>query len=156
MGYLDAGVNRFVLGPATARRRPSVIALLAAVRVGSLAALLLGPAAAIGLNGRVPGLITGSRDAIVIAIYLGILFGAAVTLATIATSLAVAALASRGAEYARRLSRVAGVTMAVASLAYLTLWWRSANAGLGWTAPTWTAFALTVAVGISLLLGHVT
>ncbi|MFL6279552.1 MAG: alkaline phosphatase family protein [Vicinamibacterales bacterium] len=46
--------------------------------------------------------------------------------------------------------------MAVASLAYLTLWWRSANAGFGWTAPIWTAFALTVAVAISLLLGHVT
>jgi hypothetical protein len=157
MGYLDAGVNRFVLGPATERRRPPAIALLAAVRVGALAALLLGPAAAIGLNGRVPGLITGSRDAIVIAIYLGVLFGAAVTLASTVTSLAVAALAAnRSADYARRLSRTAGVTMAVASLAYLTMWWRSANAGFGWTAPIWTAFALTVAVGISLLLGHVT
>jgi hypothetical protein len=157
MGYLDAGVNRFVLGPATERRQPSTIALLAAVRVGALAALLLGPAAAIGLNGRIPGLITGWRDAVVIAIYLGLLFGAAVTLATIVTSLAVAALAAdRAAEYARRLSRAAGGTMAVASLAYLTLWWRSANAGFGWTAPIWTAFALAVAVGISLLLGHVT
>ncbi len=50
MGYLDAGVNRFVLGPATDQRGPSTIALLAALRVGALAALLLGPSAAIGLT----------------------------------------------------------------------------------------------------------
>lgn len=157
MGYLDAGVNRFVLGPVTDRRRPSAIALLAAIRVGALAALLLGPAAAIGLNGRMPGLVTGSRDAFVIAMYLGVFFGAAVSLATFAVSLAVAALgADRVAERARGLSRAAGTVMAIACLAYLTLWWRSANAGFGWTAPVWTAFALAVAVGISLLLGHLT
>jgi Type I phosphodiesterase / nucleotide pyrophosphatase len=157
MGYLDAGVNRFVLGPATDRRRPSAIAFLAAVRVGALAALLLGPAAAIGVNGRIPGLVTGARDAIVIAIYLGILFGAAVSLATFLASLAAASLVSeRLAGSARRLSRIAGAAVTVACLAYLTLWWRSANAGIGWTPATWTAFALAVAVGISLLLGHVT
>ena len=157
MGYLDAGVTRFVLGPATERRRPAIIALLAALRVGALAGLLLGPAAAIGMNGRVPGLVTGPRDAFVIAIYLGLFFGAAVSLATFAISLVVAALAAaRVAARARRLSRAAGAFMAIACLGYLTLWWRSANAGFGWTAPVWTAFALGVAVGISLLLGHLT
>ena len=35
LGYLDAGVDRFVLGPARATRRPSAIALLASVRVGA-------------------------------------------------------------------------------------------------------------------------
>ena len=83
LGYLDAGVNRFVLGPATDRRPSSIIALLAALRVGALAAILLGPAAAVGMNGRLPGLVTGPRDAIVVAIYLGVLFGAAVSLATL-------------------------------------------------------------------------
>src|SRR6476469_7884912 len=103
MGYLDAGVNRFVLGPASDRRRPSIIAALAALRVGALAALLLGPAAAIGVNGRVPGLVTGPRDAIVIAIYLGVLFGAVASAATCVSSLAVAALAGdRAFARARR------------------------------------------------------
>lgn len=157
MGYLDAGVTRFVLGPATDRRRPSAIALLAALRVGALAALLLGPAAAIGLNGRVPGLVTGARDAVVIAIYLGIFFGAAAALATFLISLVVATLAAnRAGDRARRFSRIAGATLAIACLVYLTLWWRSANAGFGWTAPLWTAFALAVAVAISLLLGQLT
>lgn len=156
MGYLDAGVNRFVLGPATNRRRPWSIALLAAVRVGALGAFLLGPAAAIGVNGRVPGLLTGPRDAVVVAIYLGVLFGAAVSFLTFLASVVAAALAvGRDTPRARRLSRAAGAGMAAACLAYLTFWWRSANAGFGWSAPVWTAFALAVAVGISLLLGHV-
>ena len=156
LGYLDAGVNRFVLGPATDARRPAAIAILASLRVGALAAVLLGPAAAIGLNGRLPGLVTGPRDAIVIAIYLGLFFGAGVSLVAFVASLAVASLGGeRMARRARPLSRAAGATVAMACLAYLTLWWRSANAGFGWTAPVWTAFALAVAVAISLLLGHV-
>jgi len=108
MGYLDAGVNRFVLGPATDRRQPSTIALLAALRVGVLAAFLLGPAAAIGVNGRIPGLVTGVRDAIVIAIYLGVLFGAAVSLAAFLASLVAASLVTeRLAASARRILRYA-------------------------------------------------
>ena len=121
-----------------------------------LAAWLLGPAAAIGLNGRLPGLVTGPRDAIVVALYLGVLFGAGVSLTACLASLLVAALAGeRIARRARPLSRAAGAAVAVACLAYLTLWWRNANAGFGWTAPVWTGFALAVAVAISLLLGHV-
>ena len=53
------------------------IAWLASVRIGVLAALLLGPAAAIGVGARVPGLVTGPRDGFVVAAYLGLLFGAA-------------------------------------------------------------------------------
>jgi hypothetical protein len=157
MGYLDAGVNRFVLGPAIARRPPSAIALLASLRVGALAALLLGPAAAIGLNGRIRGLITGPRDAVVIALYLGVFFGLAATIATFITTFAAGAFARhRTVAGVRRVSRAAGSVVCVACLAYLTLWWRSTNAGFGWTPLAWTAFALVVAVGISLLLGHVT
>ncbi len=156
LGYLDAGINRFVLGPATDRRPPWNIAVLAAVRVSAVAALLLGPAAAVGMNGRFPGLVTGGRDAAVLAAYLGLLFGVAVFLLTLAMTLAVAAVARGSAvSRARRLSRTAGAIVAIACLVYLTLWWRSANAGFGWSAPAWTAFALTVAVVISLLLGHV-
>ena len=77
LGYLDAGVDRFVLGPAHATRRPAAIALLASLRIGALAAVLLGPAAAIGVAARMPGLITGARDGFVVASYLGALFGAA-------------------------------------------------------------------------------
>src|SRR5687768_8573492 len=75
LGYLDAGVDRFVLAPAGRGHRPAVIALFASARIGALAALLLGPAAAVGLVSRMPGLVTGPRDAVVAGIYLGVLFG---------------------------------------------------------------------------------
>jgi hypothetical protein len=161
LGYLDAGVNRFVLAPARGARKPSVIALLASLRVGILAALLLGPAAAVGLGARLPGLVTGPRDAIVVALYMGALFGTAVAIAGFAASLIVASIATeRVALRARALSIGAGAIVTLACLVYLTLWWRTANAGfagtsaLAWAAPVWTGFALAVAAAISLLLGH--
>jgi hypothetical protein len=155
LGYLDAGVNRFVLGPARESRSRTAIALFASLRVGMVAAVLLGPAAAIGVGGRLPGLITGPRDAVVIALYMGVLFGAAVSVAAFTASLLVASIAGdRLARRASSLSRAAGGVVAVGCLAYLTLWWRTADAGFGWSAPLATALALAVAVTISLLIGH--
>jgi hypothetical protein len=158
LGYLDAGVDRFVLGPARSTRRPAVIAFLASIRVGALAALLLGPAAALGLSARVPGLVTGPRDALVVAIYLGAFFGAAMAAAALVASLVVA-WASRhaGARFARRgtwLARAAGGLVTLLCLIYLTLWWQTVIAGLGWSAPFWTLSALALAAAMSLLLGH--
>jgi hypothetical protein len=61
---------------------------------------------------------------------------------------------ARFTKHAARLSTAAGAIVAVGSLAYLTLWWRTANAGFGWSAPVLTAAALLLAVVISLVLGH--
>ena len=157
LGYLDAGVDRFVLAPARAERSPIGVAAGASVRVSLLAAVLLGPAAAVGLAGRLPGLVSGVRDAMVLAVYLSVLFliGAA-ALAFIFTG-ATALLVRPGATFARRarlVSSAAGWIATIGCLAYLTFWWRNANAGFGWSAPVWTTFALVVAVLISLLLGH--
>lgn len=155
LGYLDAGVDRFVLGPARGARRPAAIAALASFRVGVIAAALLGPAAAVGIGTRLPGLVTGPRDAIVVALYLGAIFGVALTAFTFIVSILFACTVGRaGAVGARVMSRAAGGLVAVGCLAYLTLWWRSANAGFAWASPVWTALALAVAVTISLLLGH--
>ncbi len=155
LGYLDAGVDRFVLGPARAQRSPALIALLASLRIGLIAAILLGPAAAIGIGARLPGFIIGARDAIVVALYFGVLLGTGVTMAAFAAGLL---LVAAGGVLARRRTRLlalgSGVAVAAACLAYLTLWWRVANAGPDWSAPVSTAFALVVAVAISLLLGH--
>ena len=71
LGYLDAGVDRFVLGAGARHRGADGDRLLASLRIGVLAAVLLGPAAAIGVAARVPGLITGARDGFVVAAYLG-------------------------------------------------------------------------------------
>ena len=158
LGYLDAGVDRFVLGPARATRRPSAIAFLASLRVGIIAALLLGPAAALGLSARLPGLVTGPRDAVVVALYLGGFFGVAMAAVAIAASLLVWwGSRQSGAGYTRGgrwLARAAGGLVTLVCLIYLTLWWQTVIAGLGWSAPIWTISALVVAVATSLLLGH--
>ena len=156
LGYLDAGVDRFVLAPAARHRRPLAIAWLASVRIGVLAALLLGPAAAIGVSARVPGLITGARDGFVVAAYLGLLFGAACSAAAFGISLMVSLLVRQPAFSRRRrgLALAAGTAFTLACLAYLTLWWDASTfAGQGWRS-LWTTIPLAFAAGVSLLLGH--
>ena len=161
LGYLDAGVDRFVLAPASRAHRPAVIALFASARIGTLAALLLGPAAAVGLVSRMPGLVTGPRDAVVAAIYLGVLFGVCAAVGSFLVALPVSWIASSttvtGARLVRRaraLSIGAGTIVGVAALAYLTLWWRTASPDPAWSSPLWTAFALALAAATSLALGH--
>jgi hypothetical protein len=161
LGYLDASVDRFVLGSARRSQRPSTIALMASLRIGILAAALLGPGAAVGLIARFPGLVTGPRDAVIAALYLGILFGGSVAVAAFAAALVASWFTARlgvgGSPLVRRarvLSIAAGILVAAAVVAYLTLWWGAAAAGPGWPSPIWTMFALAVAVAISLLLGH--
>ena len=157
LGYLDAGVDRFVLGPAKSARRPWVIAALAASRIGVIAAALLGPAAALGIGVRLPGLITGPRDAFVVALFFAALFGLAAAIVSFTASMLVGVLPVSGlAPRARLISRAAGTLVGAASLVYLTFWWRIATPEIGPFSSTWTLFALAVAAGISVLLGHVT
>ncbi|HET7697735.1 MAG TPA: alkaline phosphatase family protein [Vicinamibacterales bacterium] len=158
LGYLDAGVDRFVLGPAQDRRGPAGLAFRLALRVGVLGGLLLGPAAAIGVGARLPGLISGVRDAAVMALYLAVIFWLAVGALTFLVMIATVAFARLGAgpfdRRGPRAARAAAGITTLATLVYLTLWWRNASAGFGWSAPAWTASALVLAVAISLLLGH--
>ena len=157
LGYLDAGVDRFLLAPASGARSRGSVAVRSGLRLGLLAGAMLGPAGAIGVAFRLPALITGARDALVLAAYFAaiffVFFAAAAAIVTFAASMAVRS----GADFAvraRRASRFAGWTFAIATLAYLTLWCRTANAGFGWSAPAWTASALVLAVAISLVLGR--
>ena len=160
LGYLDARVDRFVLG-----RRISSSAtwwtFAASMRIGLLAGALLGPAAAVGLSARLPGLVTSVTDALVLAIYLGVLLGAGSALLAFAAIVAAGALA-RGtsarpdfAHRARRAASAAGLLVAGACLLYLTLWWRATTgpgAPLGGTVAQ--IAVLAIAVAISVLIGH--
>ena len=123
-----------------------------------LAALLLGPAAAIGVAARVPGLITGARDGFVVAAYLGCCLAPAAACA-FAISLGASSLVARTA-----LQRSAGAgsrwrpapPFTIACLAYLTLWWDASTFGEQ-AAPlrsVWTLVPLAFAAAISVLLGH--
>ncbi len=158
LGYLDAGVDRFVLGPARSTRTLSSIALLSSARVGALAAVLLGPAAALGLGARMPGLVTGPRDALVIALYLGMFFGLALGCAALVAGFAVAVVGRSWPHtlvaHSRVAARLLGGLVGLLCLVYLTFWWQTVIAGVGWSAPIWTLTALAIAAAISLLLGH--
>ena len=159
LGYLDAGVDRFVLGSAGRTQSPARTALSASLRIGCVAAVLLGPAAAIGLVNRAPALVRGPRDAVVAAVYLGVLFGVAVAAASCAAALlafwaAGKAPGGRFVSRARRASAVAGVCITAGCLAYLTLWWGASGVTPAWASPWWTASALAVAAAISIVLGH--
>ncbi|HEY3384665.1 MAG TPA: alkaline phosphatase family protein [Vicinamibacterales bacterium] len=156
LGYLDAGMDRFVLGPVRGSRGVLSAAWRSSVRIGLLAGILLGPSAAIALGVRLPGLATGARDTVVLAVYLGVLFGAGVAgIAFVATSLLGAGVHSRLNTRASSLARMAGAGVAAACLVYLVLWWRTVNpAGTVWRSGAWTIPALAAASAISLLLGH--
>lgn len=158
LGYLDARVDRFVLGRAATRGRAASLALAASIRIGVLAGLLLGPAAVIGLATRAPGLITGLADALVLAAYLTVPFGLASALLAFVAIVGAGWITQRRAAdpafaaRARRAATTAGLIVAAACLAYLTLWWRAAVPAGAWGAQ---ALALAVAAAIAVLIGHV-
>lgn len=163
LGYLDARVDRFVLGRAASGTRAWSLALAASLRIGALAGALLGPSAAVGLSARLPGLVTSLTDAVVLAGYLAVLFGAGAALLALAAVAAGGAIARRAAaqpDFANRARRAAiltGLAVSAACLLYLTLWWRASAASapmapLGST--TAQVLVLAVAAAISVLIGH--
>lgn len=161
LGYLDAGVDRFVLGPVRVGRSLLSVAWRASARIGLLAALLLGPSATVALGVRLPGLVTGVRDALVLAAYLGALFGAGVAVLTLAATLLLGTLASRPgpaarlASRARTLSSAAALVVAGACLVYLVFWWRAVGpSGASSYGSAWTWPVLAIAAATSVLLGH--
>ncbi|MCU0257191.1 MAG: hypothetical protein MUF60_10660, partial [Vicinamibacterales bacterium] len=162
LGYLDAGVDRFVLAPARAGRSLRQIALRASVRIGVLAGLLLGVSGGGAAAVRLPGLVTGIRDSVALGAMLSVAFGTATFLLTFLAIWITARLLRRSGSHAtvatraRPLAALAGALVGAGSLVYLTLWWGATS---GDTAPqptAATAAAILVAVIISVLLGHST
>ena len=161
LGYLDAGVNRFVLGPVRRGRSLFASAWRSSLRIGVLAGLLFGPSTAIALSGRLPGLVTGVRDVVVLGVYLGGLFGVGVAGLSLVAMLGLVRLARRSRGSAARpgrgplLARAAGAIVAAACLAYMVFWWRTVNpAGTVWSSAAWTWPVLIFSTALSMLIGH--
>ncbi len=163
LGYLNAPVDRFVLGGAGDRRSNATLAASASARIGLIAGLLLGPAGAAGLLSQLPELITSATDALVIAVYLAVMFGVTAAVAAFLVIMPASLIAQGAASSpafparARRVSAAAGILIFLACLAYLTLWWRAAvTTSTSSSGPTllFSAAVLGVAVAISLVLGH--
>jgi hypothetical protein len=160
LGYLDAGVDRFVLAPARSGRTRITLALVASLRIGILAGLLVGLSGTLAMALRVPSLVTSVREGLAVASVVALLFGFVTMAATfgaiVLASQVVRRLGARVSLHARMrpVALGAGFLVGSACLAYLTLWWNAASASAGMS-PT-TLVALVIAVAISLMLGHVT
>jgi hypothetical protein len=151
LGYLDRGLDRFVLADAGGR---SVLAgcARAAVRVGIAGGVLFGLAGAcvaVGLDRR---LLQEPRDLLVLTAYLVIAASLAVGLVALLAGLATATAGRRqarppGPTFARNL----GIAVAVLGLVYLAFWFRSHLPG---TPVLAQAAALALGVGLSLALGR--
>lgn len=159
LGYLAAPVDRYVLGSASSRTGAARFALGAGLRVGIIAGLLLGVSAAVALAVRAPGFIATRRDALVLAGALCVLFTIVTALGVAATVMAASWLARRSPAFTpargRRVAAGAGIAVALACAAYLTLWWNAAQDIFSGLTVGWNAAALALAALVSLLLAHV-
>jgi hypothetical protein len=129
LGYLDSGLDRFVLGGAGG---PSLLRTSFGVawRVGAAAGPLLGAGltlAALSLDRR---LLSEPTDLLVLLLYSSVALGIMAAGATFAGGLVAAWLQSRlGPGGRESLARNVGLGLGLGGLAYLALWWRSRGLG---------------------------
>jgi hypothetical protein len=151
LGYLDHGVDRFVLAgaqPATPLRASS----RAAARVGLLGGVLFGAASTLAAAGIDPRLRAEPRDLLVLALYLTAILGGVIAAATLVAGLVAAWLGTRLTRLPRpTLSRDVGLALATVGLAYVALWWHSHAAEMS---TPMKAAALLVGVVLCAALGR--
>jgi hypothetical protein len=162
LGYLDAGVDRFLLAPAREGAGLWRLALASSLRIGLLAGVLLGLSGAVAAAIRVPGLVTGPRDAALVATGLAVLFGLAAALAACSGIVAagrLAATSAAGPWFARRarwMPVAAGVLVGTVGLVYLVFWWRATGGQAPRGGVIATGLALLVSTAATVLLGYAT
>jgi Type I phosphodiesterase / nucleotide pyrophosphatase len=151
LGYLESGLDRFVLAGAESDS-PLRASVGVAARVGVLGGPLFGivsTLAAVGLDRRLLG---EPRDLAVLAAYLTILFAVATAFAAGVGGL-VAAWAGRrlGHRPGPTLARNVGLGVALLGLGYFALWWRSHLVGASLAAHV---MALVLGLGVAFVLGR--
>lgn len=125
LGYLESGLDRFVLGGAGGSGL-AASALRAALRVGLLAGLVFGAALTLAAASLDTRLLAAPSDLAVLALYLFVALGAGSTLVALLLGLAAGAWARRsGRTVSPRLSGNAGLALGLVGLFYLAAWWRS-------------------------------
>jgi hypothetical protein len=146
LGYLESGLDRFVLGGAAST--PTAASAKTACRVGLVGGVVVGAGltlAAIGLDRR---LLAQPRDLVVLFLYLAVAAGLAVAALAFVGGLVAGALARRtGHRPGPGFARNVGLVLGALGAAYLALWWRSHMVG---ASPF--ARALVLAVGFALVL----
>src|SRR6185369_13707733 len=151
LGYLESGLDRFVLGGAGS---PSAVkaSAAAALRVGLLGGVLLGVALTLAAAGLDRRLRSDPRDLAVLFFYLVILSGVAIGVAAFLGGL-VAGWAGRrlGRKPGPRLARNVGLGLALVGVVYHALWWRSHIFEMSTPAKI---VAVALGLGVAVLLGR--
>jgi hypothetical protein len=151
LGYLDSGLDRFVLADAGARSATSA-SWRAAGRVGMLGGILLGATLALAAAGLDRRLLAEPQDLAVLAAYLALVLGVVTAVLTFAGGLAAGWYARRGARRpGAALSRNVGLALALVAVGYFGLWWRSHATHAPWPVQV---LAIALALGLSLALGR--
>lgn len=151
LGYLDSGLDRFVLSGAGAAP-PVAASARVALRVGLAGGAFLGAALTLTAAGLDRRLLAEPRDLAVLGLYLVLALGVATAAAAFLGGLAAAWAARRLQRRAGpTLARNIGLVLALAGLIYLALWWRSHALAVPLPAQ---ATALALGLGLSLLLGR--
>ena len=151
LGYLDSGLDRFVLGGAGSPS-PVKASARAALRVGILGGVLLGVALTLAAAGLDRRLRSDPRDLAVLFLYLVVLSFTVTSVAAFAGGLAAAWAGRRlGRRPGPALARNIGLALAVAGVAYVALWWRSHAAELS---PAAEVIAVALGLGVAFLLGR--
>jgi hypothetical protein len=150
LGYLDSGLDRFVLGGGGSGSTLAA-SWRASLRVGAVGGIVLGVALSLLAMSLEPSGLSPT-DLALLALYLSLLLAAVTSLAMLLLGLGAASLAHViGRAYGRHLPRLTGLALGGGSLLYLGLWWRSH----GSEAPALQQLAL-VAIGaaVAFLLGR--
>jgi hypothetical protein len=151
LGYLEHGVDRFVLAGAgsTSAARASG---RAATRVGILGGLLFGSALTLAAAALDPRLRREPRDLLVLSVYLVIALATVTALATFVGGLAAGWWARRRQRRpGPTVSRNVGLALGMVGLGYVALWWRAH----AWGAPVVTQVgSILIGLGLCVALGR--
>jgi MFS family permease len=152
LGYLDSGLDRFVLGSA-GNASPFQACLGVALRVGAMGGLVLGSALTLAAVSLDPHLLSEPLDLTLLGLYLVVACGMLTAVAALAAGLLASRFGRRlGRLPGPNLSRNIGLAIACVGLVYSALWWRSHAA----SAPVvFQIAAALVALGLSLVLARV-
>jgi hypothetical protein len=152
LGYLEHGLDRFVLAGARGERGAFAAPGRVALRVGAGSGALLGAAVTLAAAALDRRLLAEPRDLAVLAVYAALAMGLAAGLTAFLLGVLAGLVAKRrGRGLGPTLPRAIAVAFALVGFLYLALWWRSHAA----EAPLVVqATALVAGFGLSVVLGR--
>lgn len=149
LGYLERGLDRFVLG--AVGKSPLRASLGAAGRVGLVGGILFGLAATLAAGGLDRRLLAEPQDLLVLGVYLVLAFAVLTGVVALAGGLFATWARRVGRRPGPNLARNVGLGVALVAVIYLALWWRSHLSGARIPAQV---TALGLGLLLSLALGR--